>query len=195
MELLLDSELITRLRERVNKDLAALAIARTRYREEVQALETAQETKEALREALSAAQGVAQVVQEEAHRKIADVVSQSLEAVFDEPYQFRIIFEQKRGRTEARLVFVRDGMEVDPMTASGGGVVDVAAFALRLSCLLLSRPPLRRVLILDEPFRFVSVEYRSRGKELLQTLSKELDVQFILVTHIADIQCGSVIQL
>jgi len=80
-------------------------------------LETAQEI----------VQTVAQSIQQQIHTRIADVVSRCLSAVFDEPYEFRIIFEQKRGKTEARLIFVRDEQEIDPMTAAGGGVIDVAA--------------------------------------------------------------------
>ena len=135
-------------------------------------------------EAQTLAQQIAQQVQEKAHRQIASVVTRSLRAVFaEDPYEFIIQFERKRGRTEARMVFMREGKEVDPMMAAGGGVVDVAAFALRLSCLMLSRPPLRRVLVLDEPMRFVSANLRHRVRKLLEMLSKEMNVQFIIVTH------------
>ena len=141
------------------------------------------------------AQIVASTIQQQAHKKVAKVVSRCLEAVFNEPYEFRIVFEQKRGKTQARLVFTRDGMDIDPMTASGGGVVDVAAFALRLSCLLLNKPPLRKVLVLDEPFRFVSEEYRPAVKELLMKLAKEMRIQFIIVTHMKELETGMIIRL
>lgn len=140
-------------------------------------------------------QEVSQAVQQMAHSRIAEVVSRCLEAVFDDPYEFRIKFDTKRGRTEAQLVFVRDGVEVDPMSASGGGVVDVASFALRLACLSLSRPPLRKLLVLDEPFKFVSQEYRRRIRVLLETLAKEMEFQFFFVTHIPDLQCGKVVSI
>ena len=123
------------------------------------------------------------------------MVSRCLEAVFDEPYEFHLNFELKRGRTEARLSFVRDGVEVDPLTASGGGVVDVAAFALRLSCLMLAQPPLRRLLVMDEPFKYVSEEYRERIRVLLETLATEMGVQFVMVTHITELKTGTVIEL
>lgn len=148
-----------------------------------------------LQEALSIAQNVAQEVQEQAHKKIADIVTRSLKAVFDDAYTFKIQFEQKRGRTEANLLFERDGLNVDPMSASGGGVIDVAAFALRLSCLMLSRPGLRRLLVMDEPFRFVSVNYRDRLRDLVVKLADELDVQFIIVTHAQELACGTIVEL
>jgi DNA repair exonuclease SbcCD ATPase subunit len=140
-------------------------------------------------------QDVSKAVQQAAHNKIASVVSRCLEAVFDDPYEFQIKFDTKRGRTEARLVFIRDGIEVDPVSASGGGVVDVASFALRLACLSLSRPPLRKLMVLDEPFKFVSENYREQIRSLLKILSKEMEFQFLFVTHIPDLQCGKVITI
>jgi hypothetical protein len=150
---------------------------------------------ERLQEAQIILQTVTQAIQQQVHEKISGVVSKCLEAVFEEPYTFRIVFEQKRGRTEARLVFLRAGQELDPMTAAGGGVVDVTAFALRLACLVLAKPTLRRLVILDEPFKFVSAAYRGRVRTMLETLADELKVQFIMVTHIPELQTGTVVDL
>jgi len=146
-------------------------------------------------EAQNILQHISQAIQQEAHDRISDVVSRCLEAIFDEPYTFKIKFERKRGKTEANLIFERNELEIDPLTASGGGVIDVAAFALRLACLILTRPNARRLLVLDEPFRFLSSEYRSRVKNLLETLSEEMNIQFIQVTHINALRCGKVIEI
>lgn len=141
------------------------------------------------------AQAVAAIVQQQAHERIAGIVSKCLAIVFEEPYEFRINFEQKRGKTEARLVFLRDGHELDPMEDSGLGVVDVAAFALRLASLVLTRPVKRRTIIMDEPMKFVSRDYHSRIRTMLSMLSEELNVQVILVTHIEALQMGKVVEL
>jgi DNA repair exonuclease SbcCD ATPase subunit len=140
-------------------------------------------------------QTVAQAVQQQAHLKLDAVVSRCLETVFEEPYVFRIHFDRKRGSTEARMVFEREGKEVDPMTASGGGVVDVAAFALRLACLMLSKPKHRKLLILDEPFKMLSEEYRPRVASMLDQLAEELKAEFILVTHAKEFMRGKVVRL
>ena len=150
---------------------------------------------DAAEEAQQIVQAVAETVQEEAHERIAGVVSRCLAAVFDEPYEFHIRFERARGRTEAHLVFIREGMEINPIDASGGGVIDVAAFALRLSCLMLARPARRRILVLDEPFKFVSADRRGKVRIMLEGLAKDMGVQFIMVTHIPELQCGSIIEL
>jgi len=142
------------------------------------------------------AQTVATIVQEKAHKKISSIVTKCLQTIFEEEaYEFSIIFEQKRGKTEAKLVFIRNGEEVDPMAGSGGGAVDIAAFALRISCLMVSRPPLRRAVILDEPFKFLSKTYRGRVASMLNLLSSELGIQFIMVTHIPELEVGNVIRL
>ena len=161
---------------------------RTRLRKET-------ESERAGKEALVFLQVLVAQVQQGVHNQIATLVSRCLSAVFDDPYEFRIYFEMKRGRTEARLVFERDGLEVDPLTASGGGVVDVASFALRLACLTLSNLPLRRALIFDEPFKFVSPEFRGNLRNLIKSLSEELGVQFIIVTHMDILKLGKVIEL
>lgn len=158
-------------------------------------LEQAKENLDSAAEASSLLQEVSKHLQETVHRKIASVVSRCLRSVFDDPYDFEVIFENKRGRTEAQLRFSRRGFTVDPMSACGGGVVDVAAFALRLACLCIMRPRKRMVVVLDEPFRFLSAGYRSRARALIEVLAEELGVQFIMVTHIEELQTGAVVEI
>jgi ABC-type branched-subunit amino acid transport system ATPase component len=148
-----------------------------------------------LAEAQAIIQRISQEIQQEAHKKIAEVVSLCLESVFEKEYSFRILFEQKRGRTEAKLMFEKEGKLYEPMDGSGGGVVDVAAFALRLSCMLLAKPKLQPVIILDEPFKFVSKTYLPNLKNLLEKLSEDFNVQFIIITHISELVSGEVIEI
>jgi len=182
-----------------NKSVYRAVASEVRARQRL--IETKKEAEEAKKKAEDAEsarkllQGVASTVQQKAHGQIASVVSRCLEAVFDDPYEFRVVFAEKRGRTEADMQFVKGGNLVDPMTASGGGVVDVAAFAARLARLMLSRPARRRLLVLDEPFRFVSRDLRPRVRELMETLSSEMEVQFVLVTHDPQLAVGKVVEL
>lgn len=146
-------------------------------------------------DAQRAAQTLAATVQAQAHAALAHVVSRCLAAVFDDPYTFEITFERKRGRTEATLTFARGGLAVDPLSAAGGGAVDVAGFALRVAALCLSRPARRLLIVADEPFRFVSAQYRPRVRAMLETLAEEFGIQFLIVTHLEDLQCGAVIEI
>lgn len=181
--------------QEVNRLASQLSHLEESLKEEKDLLAGAEQTLLRSQEAQEILQLVAQAVQQKAHEKIAGVVSSCLSAVFDDPYEFRIDFERKRGRTEASLRFCRRGLVVDPLTASGGGVVDVAAFALRAACLMLHRPRLSRLMVLDEPFRFVSSEYQGNIRSMLEELAKDLGLQIIMVTHNETIATGKIIEL
>lgn len=150
--------------------------------------------RECCEKALAVAQEVARLTQEELEYRISDIVTAALAAVFPDPYEFKLIFEIKRGKTEARPIFMRDGKGIDPLTAAGGGVVDVAAFALRLSCYLIMRDRPQPLFVLDEPFRFVSREYQVKVADLLEELAERLGVQFLIVTHEEELERGNVLR-
>lgn len=159
-------------------------------------LDDAEDRLAALTVVREATRTLAREVQSNVHKRVALLVTRCLQSVFlDDAYEFVITFVEKRGKTEAECKFVRGGLEVDPLTASGGGVVDVAAFALRIVALTLAMPSPRKTLILDEPFRFVSKDYRDSVRALVQALSEELGVQFIIVTHDPHLMIGKVIEL
>lgn len=142
------------------------------------------------------AQKVAQTVQQKVHQQLAMVVSRCLVSVFgEEAYEFRILFEKKRGKTEARLLFFNAGEPIDPLDGSGGGVVDVAAFGLRVAALIATQPPRRRLMVLDEPAKMLSKDYSKRFRKLLELLAKELEIQFILVTHNENLATGAILRL
>lgn len=149
----------------------------------------------ATQEALEVVQNVAQAVQQKVHTKIAGVVSKCLSAVFDDAYEFVIHFDKKRGKTEARPVFVRNGNELDPLDGVGGGVLDVAAFALRVACLVM-KPAGRKILIADEPFKNVNGQgNRERCAAMVEELAKEFDFQIIMTTGYDWLKIGKVIDL
>lgn len=182
-------------RSLVNRKLASYQNACALCVSERTALAEADKQLEATRIALDLSQKVAKEVQAVVHAKVASIVSRALSAVFPEPYEFRLNFEDKGGRTQAVLTFERDGMEVDPMTASGGGVIDIAALALRISCLLLAQPPVRRLIVADEPLRHLSRNFRSKARDFFAVLSEELKIQMIFVTHDEGLVTGKVVEL
>ena len=169
--------------------------AADRHAEAFTELTQATATRQVTIEAQRVAQEVAAQVQRIAHDKIAKIVSKCLAVVFEDPYEFTIDFEQKRGKTEAVLSFWRKGHRVDPTGAAGGGVKDVAAFALRLACLMFETPPKNRLLIMDEPFKALSHGYPAKAAMMLEALSHEMGVQFVLVTHIDELKTGNIIEV
>jgi len=121
--------------------------------------------------------------QEQLQFHISDIVSMALDAVFSDPYEMKVEFVQRRNKTECDLSFVRGDMEIDPLTASGVGAVDVAAFALRIASWSMMKPRTRNVIILDEPMRFLSVNFQDLASQMIKELSDKLGIQFIIITH------------
>ena len=81
------------------------------------------------------------------------------------------------------MYFARDGIKVDPLTASGGGAVDIASFALRVASWSMQLKRSRPILLLDEPFRYVSADLLPKASAMLKEVSVKLGLQIIMVTH------------
>lgn len=183
-------------RRLADKLLADYRLAARQVKADKELLRTWDRKMKAVERAQKIVQAVAQAVQQQAHDKIATVVTKCLEAVWGEDaYEFRIVFERKRGKTEARLAFFRDGLELDPVDGVGIGVLDLACLALRLACLVLKTPKRRKLLVLDEPFRHLDRNHRPAAGVLIQTLAEEFDVQFVIVTHSEELAVGKIIKL
>jgi len=151
----------------------------------LQSVKTLQEAKNInLKKAVEIVQVVAKLTQSELEIHISELVSLALEAVFPKPYKLVLSFELRRNRSEADLLLEdEDGNRVSPIDSVGGGVVDVAALALRIALWSLKRPHSRNVIVLDEPLRFLSVDLQTRASNMLQEISKKLKIQFIIVSH------------
>ena len=136
------------------------------------------EERNEVEQARTVLQMVAQLTQQQIESYIEDVVTMALSIVFDESYNFRVKFIQKRNKTECDLYLEQNGNRVETY---GGGVRNVMAFALRVGLLNLTRND--KVLLLDEPFHFLhSKILQQRVSELLQVLSKQFKLQLIMIT-------------
>ncbi len=115
--------------------------------------------------------------------QIGDITSLALEAVFDDPYELVVDFVQRRNKTECDLLFAKSDTTIDPLSAAGGGVVDVAAFALRVASWSMQNPRSRNTIIMDEPMRFLSRDLQEKASMMLKEISEKLGLQFIIITH------------
>ena len=118
------------------------------------------------------------LTQEQLKYKISNIVTQALSLVFPDPYEFKVEFVERRNSTECDLLFSRGG---DPLESAGHGAADVASFTLRISYWLLSSTA--PFILLDEPFRHLSEDLQPAAAEMLRMLSKEFDLQFLIVSH------------
>lgn len=144
---------------------------------------------ELLEQAQAFLQDIAQKTQSKLKLQIEDIVNMTLDTCFPGEFIFQIQFNISRGKTEAELVFLsqKTNRPVDPMNASGGGVVDVVAFGLRIASYVLERN-INNVIILDEPFRFLSRDLQENAGEVLKKLSEKLGIQIIMITHIEQME-------
>lgn len=173
-------ELNDRLQRRIGeRDRLRAELQRTKA--EADRLATDQQE---LARALEIIQVTAKLTQQELEVHVSELSSLALEAIFPDPYKLSLSFELRRNRSEADLLLVDgEGNSVSPMDAVGGGVVDVAALALRISLWSLKQPRPRATLVMDEPCRFVSRDLQGRASTMIREVSKRLGLQFIIVTH------------
>lgn len=148
--------------------------------------------------ALKIVQEAAESVQNVAMKQVTAVVTRCLRTVFgDDSSTFELRFRQSRGKTEADLVLVRDGVEMnEPLDQSSGGQVEVASLALRIVTIMMGMPQKRRWLCLDEPLKNLhGDEYRERIAAMLPMLAKELGFQLVISTGLSWLRIGKVIEL
>lgn len=154
----------------------SLLAFRIKLRDANRSLHKHEQAKEVVRE-------VGLKTQQQLQFHISDITSLALDAVFDNPYQLKVEFVQRRNKTECDLTFVRDDLEIDPIEASGVGAIDTASFALRIASWSMMRPKSRNTIILDEPFKHLSTNYQERASTMIKEISQKLGIQFIIVTH------------
>jgi len=133
-------------------------------------------------ETLEKCRTVLQTLSEELYNNISLQISEKvnlcISAIFPS-IEFRLETAVMNGKLRYDFIFTNNGVEIDPVEDCGGGVVDIISFALRVTLLSLMKN--ERILLLDEPWKWVSKDYLPALEELLRSLSK--DIQFIIITH------------
>jgi len=132
--------------------------------------------------ARSIVQIVATVTQRKLEFHISNLVSMALAAVFPDPYGFKLKYTIRRNKTEADLLFIKDGNETDDiLNSGGGGVADIASLALRIAAWSLKKN--RPLFLLDEPTKFLhNPIYQEKASIMLKELSEKIGVQIIMIS-------------
>lgn len=140
------------------------------------------ENYEASLKARALIQDVGKQTQQQLEYHISSIVTTAIMSVFEEEIEFKVEFVERRGKTECDFWFVKDSEKMNPVFSSGGGLLDITSFALRISFWHLNQN--RNVMIFDEPMRFLSKELVPKAVEMVRMLSEKLGIQFIIVSHI-----------
>ena len=186
----------TKILELIKKEAeiaTKLTLVREQLAEKRKQLEVAKHNKAVYTDVSELLVKTALSIQETTTARIAKIVTDMYQYVFMCDDRFVIKIDKKRSVPVASFFIEtkKNGQTllVDPLTADGGGKVDVIALGLRLAALLLYRPQLEKLLVLDEPLRFLSSAktsakpYRLRAVEFLKQIAKEYGIQVIAVTH------------
>ncbi len=126
-------------------------------------------------------QKAAAITQNYLAQHLSGIVTKALASVFDDPYECKVEFVERRNSTECDIILVKDGFEYSPLGSCGYGVADIVSFTLRIAYLLLGSK--RRTLCFDEPMRHLSEDRQPFAADLIRKLSKEFNIQMIIVTH------------
>lgn len=101
--------------------------------------------------------------------------------IFGNEYEFIIEIDEDSQRKQINFLIKKNNEKFDPKYELGGGVIDLLSFCLRIA--IWSLNPTKNIILLDEPFKFLSKDKQQLIPILLQKLSNELKLQFIIVTH------------
>ena len=163
----------TALRTEANERLARIKIELKSARKELGITENA-------RDLLIAATAA---TQDQVKEFIEELVSLALQSVFGIEYYFVLEAKERRGQAELEPIILWRQERLSPRGETGGGVVDVASFALRLVLWALSAKRSSPVFILDEPFKFLSKDKTEAAAAMLKSVADLLGCQIIMVSH------------
>jgi hypothetical protein len=173
--------MIANIRKKIQEDQVKFKL----YTEEhVLLVKKLQEVKDTLQASIDAQlflQNVAKDTQSLIRCRIETIVNTAIHSIFGGKYTFKLSFEIARNKTEANIVLLQNGKEVDPLESTGGGVCAILSYTLQIILLLLSGAP--RVLVVDQLFGDISEKYKPLAYSVMSQLSKEMGIQVIAVSH------------
>ncbi len=128
---------------------------------------------------------VQQTTKEKIKEGFENLVTYALRYIYNNDYKFELKFGRRGNLQELDFnVKTPDFKEAfDPLDTSGGGVLDIISFALRVSLLELANPKIEGFIVLDESFKHLSQNYLANAKRFLEAINKRINRQIILITH------------
>jgi len=118
--------------------------------------------------------------------KLEDLCTFALQYAISPDMIARIKMKPMNNKPTAQLYIYNTVTDVEtiPISADGGGIVDIIATTLRFVLAEVWRdPPIDGPMILDEAYKHLSKEYTSLIAEFLKKLSDDFGRQIIMCTH------------
>jgi len=129
---------------------------------------------------------VQQVTTDKTKESFEQIVSYALNYIFQSTdYEFYLDFN-RRGNLQTLDFNVKTPEKdeaLDLLVTSGGGVINIVSFALRLVLMEVCSPRINGMMILDETFANLSAEYQPLASAFLEEIGKRFKRQIIMITH------------
>lgn len=141
-------------------------------------------------EDLSAARELAMkaslVAQQQVKARFEKLATAALQWIYrDQDLSLKVELGQRGSNPTLNFLIKTGDIELDPLSSTGGGVVQVLALVLRLA--VLEALHVRGPLLLDEPLSQLSRNYQERAGEFLNQYSARTGRQILLVSHSPEI--------
>jgi DNA repair exonuclease SbcCD ATPase subunit len=176
-----------KMQQRYNQDVGARKVLRQQLSEAAEKAAQARTLIRTMEQAQILLSSAAEYARKQLIERIEETVTAALQAVYGDDYAFKVEMGTFRDQTAAEWKVVTHHGETtvtaNPQDAEGGGIVDIVSMALRLSLIELSRPKVTGPIILDEPGKMVSAEYRPAMAEFLREYARRTKRQIVMVTH------------
>ena len=114
------------------------------------------------------------------------LVSEALTSIFDRDIRFKINLYSYRNEPAVDITVIENGLEVDPQKSCGGGLNDIISFVIKIIFIYLKKTS--KILILDEPLKFLSRDYIEQSSNFIRDISKRMEIQIIIVSHKPDLE-------
>lgn len=176
--------------EAINAELNRRAGRREALQAELSSVEEQQaehiSMQSVLADALALVNNVSITLQDSICSKLTAVVQTAIDAVFP-GNRFVMEFVTRRNQSEVDMFLTDEkGAKQSILDGSGGGLKDIVSYALRIAIWSLDKTA-SPVILLDEPFKFLSAAHREQGAHMLKALADDLGLQFIVVSHVPEI--------
>ena len=114
---------------------------------------------------------------------IEELVSSCLSTAFNDKYIFEIEINEKHNQQECDFVLNNNGLKLKPREdMCGDSLLDICSIGLRAAEFVLD-PSVEPIANLDEPCRNIRFDKKPLVRTLIQSLSKDLGIQFNIITH------------
>jgi ABC-type cobalamin/Fe3+-siderophores transport system ATPase subunit len=178
---------ITRLRREIDRSLTEARLIATNGKKLQEEIALSQADADLYARVSITLASIGETRQTTAQQTIEELVTRGLQTIFGPELSFHVIQSQRGKIPEVKFVVrsLANGkpIETSVMDSRGGGMASVVGFLLRLVVLLLNRDTKDPILVLDESFSHVSIEYEAALVDFIRELLAKTRVQIVLVTH------------